>query len=202
MPISLQHHYPTLKVTVEPTVEPVTVAEAAAWAEYEGDETAKLDLMSSLIVAARRKVERDASVALITQTRVAKFDCFNGCEQRLPVAPIQSVAITYLDSAGASQTWGTSYYQIDDHNLPPRVAPVSGQTWPTTATGTFEAATFTIVCGYGNTAADVPEEAKTAIKILVRDWFWGRCASGEVLDVNANGYWALVSAISWRPVNA
>jgi uncharacterized phiE125 gp8 family phage protein len=201
MPISLAHHYPTLKTTVEPAVEPVTLAEASAYADYEGNETSKNELISSLIVAARRKVERDAGLALITQTRQAKFDCFPCGYQRFPVAPIQSVAITYLDGDGASQTWGTSNYQLDDHNMPPRVAPVNGVVWPTTKTGTFEAATFTLVCGYGADVADVPEEAKTAIKLLVRDWFWGRCASGEVLDLNANGYWALISNISWRPVN-
>lgn len=194
MPVDYAHLYPTLKTTVEPDIEPVTLAEAAAYAEYEGDEAEKNDQITSLITAARRKVERDAAVALITQTRQAKFDCFPCGPQKFPVSPIQSVAITYLDSAGATQTWGTSNYQVDDHNPPPRVAPVWNTTWPTTASGAFEAATFTLVCGYGDSASDVPEEAKTAIKRLVKEWFWGECHCEEA-------YLALINDISWRPVN-
>jgi uncharacterized phiE125 gp8 family phage protein len=201
MAVSLEHHYPTLTVTVEPALEPVTLPEAMAYAEYEGDEESKKDLMRSLLVTARRKVERDAAVALITQTRVAKFSCFPRCgEQAFPVAPVQTVAITYLDIAGASQTWGTSNYQVDTTSRPPRVAPVWNQIWPVTSYGTFNAATFTIVCGYGDTADLVPEEAKTAIKLLAKTWFWNRCV-GVVTDEIDGQYMALIGELSWRPVN-
>lgn len=201
MPVSLQHHYATLKTTVEPTVEPVTVEEALAYAEFEDTtDTTRAELMRGLIVAARRKVERDASVALVTQTRVAKFDCFPTCEQEFHVVPIQSVAIAYLDSAGDSQTWSSSDYQTDFHNIPPRVAPVDGQTWPVTKTGTLKAVTFTLVCGYGDSADDVPEEAKLAIKLLAKEWFWNRCPTGEVGHDIRFAYGALVDQLSWRPM--
>jgi uncharacterized phiE125 gp8 family phage protein len=200
MPVSLQHHYATLKTTVEPTVEPVTVEEALAFAEFEAEDATRAEIMRGLLVTARRKVERDAAVALITQTRVAKFDCFHGCEQEFHIVPIQSVAITYLDSAGDSQTWETSNFQVDTHNIPPRVAPVDGETWPTTATGSFNAATFTLVCGYGDSADSVPEEAKTAIKLLAKEWFWNRCPTGEVGHDVRFAYGALIDALSWRPM--
>lgn len=197
---SLQHHYATLKTTVEPEIEPVTVEEALVFAEFEDtSDPTRAEIMRGLLVTARRKVERDAAVALITQTRVAKFDCFPECEQEFHVVPIQSVAITYLDSAGASQTWGTSNYQSDTHNIPPRVAPVDGATWPVTKTGSFQAATFTLICGYGDSADDVPEEAKTAIKLLAKEWFWNRCATGEVGDNVTFAYGNLISTLSWRP---
>lgn len=201
MPVSLQHHYATLVTTVEPTVEPVTVEEALAFAEDESGDSTRAEIMRGLLVAARRKVERDAAVALITQTRVAKFDCFPCAEwQEFHVVPIQSVAITYLDSDGDSQAWSSSEYQTDFHNIPPRIAPVDGETWPVTASGTLKAATFTLVCGYGDSADDVPEEAKLAIKLLAKEWLWNRCPTGEVGHDIRFAYGALVDQLSWRPM--
>lgn len=199
MAVSLHHYYATLKTTVEPAIEPVTVVEALAYAQYEGSDTPSSDLMTSLIKTARRKVEHDASVALITQTRVAKFDRFPCDIQEIHVVPVQTVAITYLDSAGAAQTLGASFYQTDIHNTPPRVAPAWGQTWPVTASGTFGSVTLTIVCGYGTLASSVPEEAKTAIKLLCREWFWNRCPTGEVGDSISMAYGSLINTLSWRP---
>lgn len=201
MPVSLQHHYATLVTTVEPTVEPVTVAEALAFAEFEAEDATRAEIMRGLLVTARRKVERDAAVALITQTRVAKFDCFPDFDvQEFHVVPVQSVAITYLDADGDSQTWSTSNFQVDTHNIPPRVAPVDGETWPVTATGTMNAATFTLVCGYGASADSVPEEAKTAIKLLAKEWFWNRCPTGEVGQSILMAYGSLINTLSWRPL--
>lgn len=200
MPVSLSHLYPALKVTVEPTIEPVTVGEAAGFARYEGSDEASAEILRGLIVTARRKVEKDAAIALITQTREAKFDEFScGC-QDLRIAPVQSVAITYLDEAGELQEWDNSHYQVDTHATPARVAPVDGETWPATACGTLNAATFTIVCGYGDSADDVPDEAKVAIKLLVGEWFNGRCAGSEAPNVMSQ-YGVLVQGLSWRPMN-
>lgn len=196
MPVSLPHHYATLKTTVEPTVEPVTLEEAFTFADFPDATDAEAERMRGLIVSARSKLERDTSRALITQTRTATFDRFTPCdEQVFHVVPIQSVAITYKDENGATQTWGTSNYQTDLDNIPPRVAPVDGGCWPTTKCGTFKSATFTLVCGYGDSADDVPDMAKNAIKQMAVDWFLGECVEGDV-SPRAQTF---IDSLMWRP---
>lgn len=201
MAVSLEHHYPTLTVTSEPATEPVTAAEALFYAQYEGGDADSTTLMTALVKAARRMVERDASVALITQTRAAKFSRFPSGEwQHFPVRPVSAAVVTYLDEEGDSQTWSSSLWQLDTYSIPPRVGPVDGETWPSTQTGTFNAVTFSLTCGYGS-ASSVPEEAKLAIKLLAREWFYNRCPTGEVGSGIQVAYGAMINLLSWRPVN-
>jgi len=196
MPVSLQHHYATLNTTVEPTCEPVTLGEAFAYAEFEDPSESESERMRGLLVAARKKFERDTSRALMTQTRTATFDRFSPCgEQVFHVVPIQSVAITYKDENGATQIWGTGNYQTDFSNIPPRVAPVDGGSWPNTKCGTFKVATFTLVCGYGDSPDDVPDAAKAAIKQMAADWFLGVCTEGDV-SPRAKTF---IDSLMWRP---
>ncbi|TXH56417.1 MAG: hypothetical protein E6Q97_06455 [Desulfurellales bacterium] len=198
--VSWQHRYPTLKVTSEPASEPVTAAEALFFAQHEAGDSDSTTLMTSLVKAARRKVERDASVALITQTRTAVLDSFPPADwQEFHVWPVQSATVSYVDENGDTQTWSSGLWQSDFQNIPPRIGPVDGETWPDTASNTFQAVTFTLVCGYGASASSVPEEAKLAIKLLAKEWFWNRCPTGEVGQNIQYAYGAMIDAISWRP---
>lgn len=195
--MNLAAYYPRLAVSVEPTSEPVTLAEFKVFAQYEdSDQDA---LITSLLKAARRKVERDCDISLITQTRVMKLDAFPcGDSIEIHMHPVTAVAVSYLDTAGASQTFSSGSYSTDFINLPPRIVLNDGVVWPETQT-VANAATVTITTGYASATA-VPDEAKLALLLLAREWFYGRCASGEVGDGVTMAYGALCHQLRWRPL--
>lgn len=198
--MDLKHLYPRISVSTQPAIEPVTAAEALAFFQYEGSDQASSDLAASLVITARQMVERDAAIALITQSRQMRFDTFPCGEIEIRLAPVQSItSIQYRDGNGTLQTWATDQYQSDLHSIPSRVAPKMGLSWPAVACGTMGAVIVTFVAGYGSTAADVPELAKLAIKLLAKEWFWNRCPSGEIGNDVSRAYGALINSLSWRP---
>ena len=155
----------TFVVSVEPTVEPVTLEEAKTHlrVEHTYDDTE----ITSMIIAARKQAELNLSRYIITQTVDAYYDRFQSCFE-LP--PLQSVtSITYLDSNGDSQTLAASQYVVDDKSIPARITPAYGVSWPSTYDQT-NAVSIKFVAGYG-LAADVPENIKSWIKLQVAEYY-------------------------------
>ena len=197
--MDLQHLYPRISVSTAPASEPVTTAEALAFFQYEGSDEASSLLAATLVTAAREMVERDAAIALITQSRRMTFDSFPCGEIEIRLAPVQSVtSIQYRDGNGTLQTWAADQYQTDLHSIPSRIAPKSGVCWPSVPCDWMGAVIITFVAGYGASADDVPAGAKLAIKLLAREWFWGRCASGEIGNNVSRAYGALINSLTWR----
>lgn len=167
-----------IRVTAPP-IEPVTLAELKAHAKIEfSDDDA---LITSLGQAARETIEIATRRAIIEQQWDLKIDCFPGAgKQFIPRPPLRSIdSITYLDTAGASQTLAASIYTVvaPSGDTAPRgyfhIAP--DQVWPTTQS-TFNAVTIRFTAGYPPTGsptdyvANVPAGLKTAIKYLVTHW--------------------------------
>lgn len=186
--------FPRMNVSVRPTVEPVSPTEALEFCQYYGGDVAAQVQMEGFLLAARREVERRGAWALITQTRVVKYDRFCGGVLELPIHPVQSItALQYSDANGSTQTLSASLYQLDKEHAPARVAPVDGAVWPFTKGGTFNTVTLTFVAGFGDEPEDVPEELKLAIKFLARSYSpWGMCKDADVAD-------SLIGQSSWRP---
>jgi uncharacterized phiE125 gp8 family phage protein len=196
MPVDLAHLFPRITVSVEPAAEPVTVAEALAFFQYESDDAASATIAAGLITAARRMVEKDAAIALVTQQRQLRFDEFPE-EIWIRLAPVASVVSLQYVAGGLTETLSADLYQLDKHNVPARLVPAPGLCWPSTDYGKLGAVILTVSAGYGD-AADVPEEAKLAIKLLAKEWFWGRCANGEVGKDISRAYGSLINSLSWR----
>lgn len=94
-----------------------------------------------------------------------------------PGCPLVSVdSIAYVDEAGDPQTLNASLYEVDTAKEPGRVVPAYGQSWPATR-GPLNAVTVTYTAGYGQ-AADVPDIAKIAIKMLVAHLYYNRGREG------------------------
>lgn len=192
--------YPTLTTSTPPAIEPVTVEEGLAFFQYEGTDAESAQVAASVLKAARRKVERDAAIALITQGREIHLDAFPPCDLELRIAPIQGVAsVQYRDGNYVQQTLAADQYQVDTKKRPGRIAPAPGVHWPATPCGVMNAVTIALTVGYGPAGSDVPEDATLAIKLLAREWFWGRCASGEVGEGIGGAYASLITGLSWRP---
>lgn len=154
-----------LVLITPPAAEPLTYAEAAGHLRVETptDET----YITSLVVAARQWAERYLGRALVTQTWERVLDRFPCGAIVLGMGRLASVtSVTYLDAAGASQTLGTSAYQVDDVSEPGRVLQAPSTYWPSTEAGRVNAVRVRFVAGYGAASA-VPVPIKAAMLLLV-----------------------------------
>lgn len=103
-------------------------------------------LLTSMLTTARSYVEQSHDVAIVTRTLSWHIDNFPGKDILfLPVWPVQSVVITYVDGNGDSQTLSSSLYRTDFKHNPARVEIISG--WPGTD-DIINAVTVTIVAGF------------------------------------------------------
>jgi len=155
-------------ITVEPSVEPLTRAEAKAFILYE--DTIQDDLVDTLITAARAEVERRIRRQLITATYEWKLDDFpyNSGPLYIPRPPLQSISsLAYTDTAGDAQTLTENTdFIVDIHNEPGRITPAYGTVWPNTYSE-INVVTVTYNAGYGDDAADVPAQLKVAMRWII-----------------------------------
>ena len=94
----------------------------------------------------------------------------------LPLPPLQSVSsITYVDTAGATQTLAGSVYQVvNRQRVRSMIVEAYGQSWPSTR-DVPQSVTVQFVAGYG-AASDVPEDIKRVIRAMVVDFYDNRSA--------------------------
>ncbi|MGD9879022.1 MAG: head-tail connector protein [Hyphomicrobiaceae bacterium] len=161
----------SLSLVTAPSAEPVTLAEAKAHLRVEPDEMEADNLIRSLIASARAHVENETGRALMAQTWDLRLDCWPITGYiTLPKPPLQSVThVKYYDTAGVQQTWSPALYQVAN-GLPPRLAPIDGEVFPTLATMKLNAIEVRFVAGYVS-AELVPEPIRQAIKLLVGHWY-------------------------------
>ena len=168
-----------------PSEEPLTRDEAKLYAQVAGDE--QNTVIDGLIITARQLVEAFTKRQLITATWVLTLERFPGLDSTpiaLPVPPLSSItSIAYLDTAGNSQTWSSSLYQVNTNSEPGLVKPIEGGSYPSTQASTFNTVTVTFVAGYGGASA-VPQRFKTAMGQLIAHWFTTREAVSLIAGAN------------------
>lgn len=180
-------------LSVAPTIEPVTLDDAKRAADYVGNDRDSDFIL--WIEEARKRVEHDTRTALITQTRLLKLQAFGGETIRMDAyAPVQSVSsIAYLDTAGSSQTLATTVYGVDVTTKPAVIYLKNNQDWPDVY-DQYLPITITYVAGYGDTAADVPGAAKSAMLMLIRHRLDVPGAGGST---DMSGYDDAISSLCW-----
>lgn len=164
------------KVTSGPVSEPLSTDFVKDWLKVELSVSADNDIVSGLIVAARKRVERYTGISLLTQTVQQVFDQFpSGMNRETPnselilgLSPLISVSsVSYLDSDGENQVLSSSNYVVDNVSQPARIAPGHGYAWPE-AYSVINAITVTYTAGHSaTTAADFPNELLTAMKLWI-----------------------------------
>ncbi len=191
-----------INLVTPPSVEPVTLAEVKLFARV--DITDDDALLTSLITAARRRVEVELRQSLITQTFDFYIDGFpaslgtytalmravGGVPTRLaigPIAvnlhrpPIQSItSVTYYDCANILQTLDPTTYRLKG-GIPAKLDPVYGTVWPI-AQPTIDSVIIRCVAGYGDTSSSISENIKLGIKVLATQWYENRTPVGEMPD--------------------
>jgi uncharacterized phiE125 gp8 family phage protein len=111
---------------------------------------------------------------------------------------IAVTAIRYVDPSGATLTLDPSQYQVVT-GAPGFVLPAYGLSWPATRYQP-ESVTIDFTAGYGDTAGDVPNVAKSAISLLLGHLYENREAtvtSSIGLREAPLGVKTLVSLLDW-----
>jgi uncharacterized phiE125 gp8 family phage protein len=169
-----------LTLITGPATEPVTLAEAKdhcriAIADDDG-------LLAGYILAARNHLEQITGRAFLTQTLDASFDddwpwildldTRRHCRLiELMKAPVQSVsAITYVDSAGVTQTLASNQYVVDTSSTIGNVYPAYGVSWPSVR---LQRAAITVrfVAGW---SSNFPDSLRQALLLLIGHWYENR----------------------------
>lgn len=158
-------------VTVAAASEPVSLSEAKAHCRVDGDDDDTL--LSGLIAAARGHVEAYCGTVLMSQTVAIKCDGFADFAL-FPIVPLSSVtSVSYVDTAGATQTLSTGVYEVRSDGLIASLALKGGQSWPDTQAGSR--ITVTAVVGYST----LPDPVQHAVKLLIGQWYDNRAAATE-----------------------
>jgi uncharacterized phiE125 gp8 family phage protein len=146
-------------------------ARRAARVDVDTDGTSPLDDdIAREVRAFARDVEHKTNRALITQTWEVTLDSFPDAV-KLSKSPIASVVhVKYYDADGGQQTLDPQDYLVDDKSEPGYIVPAPGRAWPATA-ARINAVEVRYTCGYGETDANVPDEAKSYILARVQQCF-------------------------------
>ena len=158
------------QIIVQPATEPITLVEAKAHlrVDFADDDT----LITDLIIAARRYCEGHTNRVFITQTWRQNCDFFTNPIQ-LSVNPVISVtSLKYFDSANVQQTItdNDDNYQKDLNSDVAAIYEGLVNAFPAVSANKINPIEVITVCGYG-AADDVPEDIKSAIKLMI-SWLY------------------------------
>jgi uncharacterized phiE125 gp8 family phage protein len=158
-----------------PASEPLSLSEVKL--SLKVDNSADDTLISSIITAARRYCEFYTRRQFVTATWEIYLNEFPDISEiEIPKPPLQSVGfVKYYDTASTPvlQTWTASgNYEVDIKATPGRLLLIDGICWPDT-NHQANAVTIRFDAGYG-VAAAVPDDIKTAMRLLMGHWYENR----------------------------
>lgn len=176
-------------ISVEPSWEPVSLAETKAHLRVDGtDEDA---LIESLISVARQRCEQETDRIIRRSTVVWYLDGFSD-EMRPPGGQLASVTtITYNDENNAAQTLSSARYVVDAAAEPGRIVRHIDYEWPSVY-GNINDVAITYEAGWASAAA-VPKAIKQAILLIVGHYYEHReaVAMGSMSEVPQTVNWLL-----------
>lgn len=183
-----------LSLVTAPSSEPITtsVAKLQLRVGYSADD----ELIAMICAASREYVETGTGRKCLPQTWDLKLDRFPCGPIELPFPPVSSiVSITYVDTAGVTQTWSSALYQTDlpagPHAAPARIQPAYAQSYPQTR-DQMNAVTVRFVCGYD----EVPGGMLQAMQLLNGHWYLNR--ESVVVGTIAQPVQQATDALIWQ----
>lgn len=164
-----------------PVADPISLTETKA--HLRVDNTDEDTLISGLIAAATAHLDgKDGMLGrcLVPQTWELVLDAFPSDGIEIPLPPLISItSVTYVDTAGVTQTVSSDDYEVDTANEPGWVMP-SDAGWPSTM-DTINAVKIRFRAGYEGDedasppgATGVPAAIKLAMKQMIAHWFNSR----------------------------
>lgn len=169
---------PSSIVTSAPTVDPVSVQEAADYLRI--DDTDSNSVLVRLIKTATRAVENLVGAAIITQQR--KFFCSSFDDfAAVPLWPVSAiVSIKYLDSSGVEQTLSSSVYELVSLGSETAIRLQPQQSWPSVYWAP-DAIRVVLTAGAASAAA-ADETLRMAVLIVLGHWYDNREQVGTISD--------------------
>lgn len=159
--------------TVAPSQAPISLDEAAAHLRVSSGE--EDHLIEGLIAAAVAYLDGPDGVlgrCLMAQEWQLRLSSWAD-PIRLPVEPVRSVAVSYVDAAGVVQVLdGAGYSLRQPMGCGPQLRPAHGAAWPDLGDSDLPV-TVTMQAGYSEAAA-VPAPLKVAMLMLIAHWFQNR----------------------------
>jgi uncharacterized phiE125 gp8 family phage protein len=155
-----------LNVFTRPNEEPISLIEAKAHLRVTISDDD--DQITALIETAREFIEDEIGIVLVDTEYDVLLDRFPTGRGSIliPRYPLVLVdQITYVDAGGVERTLDPALYEWDASREPGRLYPAYGKTWPATLVHP-RAVAVRFAAGFGD-AADVPERAKSAVKLIV-----------------------------------
>jgi uncharacterized phiE125 gp8 family phage protein len=179
-------------IVVTPPEPVVSWDDADAHLRLFGDDSDKA-YVEGLIASATAHLDGPAGGwlgrAIGAQTLEARLDNFDCGSIRLPFEPVREIdAVRYIDAAGAEVTIDPAQYELQGASL----VPAYGATWPTPRWAR-ETVRITYQAGYA--AGKVPAPIKTAILMMVGDWYQNRETSVPSANATAVPMAADVAAL-------
>lgn len=164
----------TLVRTVEPSAEPVTLAEMKAHLRVQ--HSSEDALLEGLIRAARQDVERATGLALIDQAwRLVADGVSREGGLSIPLHPVREIlSITVYGSEGEASLVDAGSYQADLVSRPARLY-FDPKPERLKAMNGIE---VDFTAGFGEAGTDVPDPLRLAIKLLAGHWYEFRGAYG------------------------
>ena len=114
-----------LRITTEPSIEPITLAQAKLHCSVASSVTNWDSLITSMIVAARKYAEEYTHRSFITtewEFVIDQLD-YDDLSLLLPISPLQSVdSFSYVDQDGTTQVWSAANYIVSTSREPGRLS--------------------------------------------------------------------------------
>jgi uncharacterized phiE125 gp8 family phage protein len=170
-----------------PTEEPVTLAELKTYLKISN--SVEDALITEMGKAARVFIEEMTDKRLITQTKEWYLDGFPTMGRNILISttPLTGVVVEYIDVNTTDRTyttWDAANYILDDSGIYPRISLKNNVSFPSTV-NEINSVKITLSLGYG-LAADVPENFKIAIKLLVAEMYENR--ENRTYSFGTSGY--------------
>lgn len=151
----------------------VSITQAKAHCRVDGDDDTLL--LSELIDTAEDYLDGPSGIlgrALVDQTWSARLASWPSVFV-LPVEPVRSVVITYVDQAGASRTLaGDQYRLVQPLDAAPQIQWASGVSLPALAVSDYPIE-INMLAGFGS-PTEVPPAIQRAALMMVEHWFANR----------------------------
>lgn len=153
-----------------PAAEPWSVADLKAFLRVSHDDDDAV--IASLLAAARAQIEALARCALINQRwRIALDRWPEGGRLRLRIGPLRElIAARFIDERGFDHALDVESFVIDA-----AAGVIAAPAWSVPEPGPDHAGLqLDFVLGFGETAAEVPELLRHAVRTLVAHWYENR----------------------------
>lgn len=153
-----------------PSVEPITTAEARTHLNVSG--TSKDTYIGTLIVTARKQIERYLNRVLINQNWKVYYNHWKH-ELLIPFGKLSTVTtVKYYNDSGTQTTLdANTYYWVVTTTEPGRIVRKHDVTYPELQDGRPDSIEIAFTAGFGAAGSDVPEEIKHAMKLLITNYY-------------------------------